>query len=236
MAIDAQAPVAALLQLQRTHMLLVLSHPSEEREVDHVAWFTGPFRESVSAMPGVVAARCYRQHEVDITKGRYAPVEYGFLAIVDLSLDGGDQAEPILCEIADLHRQSGVANPPATWLYFPSSEKAGRQDSGAGMITVAYANPVPGTEAQFREFYVTRHLRHALKISALVGGQCFERAQHQRAGSMQPYFQMVAIYDQIAEPDAFLESYALLPPGSLDFPMLDKTRGRFSECSYQLLG
>lgn len=192
----------AALDGQRSHVLLVLARPKEGQDEPFEAWFTGPCRDAMASHPEVLSVRHYRQAEIDITGGRHEPIPYGYLGVYELVLDGGTEAEPLLRGIAALHAGSLCAQPPATWLYYPASEKVGRSTPDAPWLTIAYANPIAGTELAFREFYSSRHLRHALNIPALVSGQCLERAQHQRAGSMQPLFQTIALYEQVAAPQA----------------------------------
>jgi hypothetical protein len=101
------------------------------------------------------------------------------------------------------------------------------------MLTIAFANGVPGQETEFREWYATRHIRHALKIPALVSGQCFERTKFQRPGTVEASFSMIAIYEQEGTPEAILDGFALLPDGALHFPMLDRSPFRFAEVVYR---
>jgi hypothetical protein len=222
-----------LLTTQRSHILFVLSQPMEGRELDFQDWYVGPYRQAVLKTAGVLTARLYRQHSVDVTGGKYPRLPFRYLGIVELSLDGAYRALPHIEQIAALHRDHGLAEEPATWLYYAASEKVGRSSDGGALLTVAFANPVPGREAEFREWYATRHIRHALNVPALVSGQCFERTQYQRPGSMAAKFSTIALYEQEGTPESMIESFATLPVGTFDFPALDLEDQRFGEWIYQ---
>lgn len=103
------------------------------------------------------------------------------------------------------------------------------------MLTLAFANGTPGQETEFREWYATRHIRHALNIPALVSGQCFERTQFQMPGAMNACFATIAVYEQEGSPESIIASFLSLPEGTLRFPMLDRSPGRFAEWSYRSL-
>src|SRR5262249_54489232 len=143
-------------------------------------WYTGSYRRSVSALSSVLRGAQYEQHEVDVSSGKYPGLPYRYLGWYELCLDGAQEASGIVECISRLHQEQAAARAPGTWLYYPASEKVGRAASrGSCLLTLAFANPVPGREAEFREWYATRHIRHALNIPALVSGQCFERTLFQ---------------------------------------------------------
>jgi hypothetical protein len=99
---------------------------------------------------------------------------------------------------------------------------------------MAFTNAVDGQENEFREWYVTRHIRDALHVPVLVSGQCFERTQFQRPGALEASFSIIAVYEQEGTPEAIIESIAALPPGTLDFPALHPKH--FAEWVYRPLG
>lgn len=223
-----------LMKEQRSHVLFVLSNAKADQEGTFVEWFQGRYLREISDVASVLNVQHYKQHEVDITQGRYgrAPLEY--LGLYELALDGAREANALIELIATLHRNEAAAEDPATWLYYPISEKVGRAPRVfPSMLTLAFANGVAGREAEFREWYATRHIRHALNISALVSGQCFERTEFQRPGALEAIYSMIAVYEQEGTPEAIIESFATLPPGTFDFPAMDLKR--FAECVYRPL-
>jgi hypothetical protein len=234
MSPDEPAPPRALELLleQRSHVLLVLSnsHPESDREFRN--WYLGYYQRTVLKLDGVLRGQQYETHEVDISAGKYPGLPYRYLGIYDLSVDGASNAPGILDYIRDLHQHEPSAQASVTWLYYPASERVGRPPvSRPPLITVAFANAIPGREDEFREWYATRHIRHALQIPALVNGQCFARTQFQNAGAMGADFSMIAVYEQEGSPQAMRASFATLPPGALDFPAMDLTR--FAEWVYR---
>jgi hypothetical protein len=232
MAIDESVEPLALLKSQRSHMLFVLSHPKAGHEASFIEWYQGVYRQSAMNLGTVLSASHYEQHEVDITQGHHARLPFRYLGIYEISVDGAEAAAGLIEQVILLHQQQPAAQAPATWLYYPASEKVGRPSTALpSMLTIAFANGVPGAEAVFREWYATRHIRHALNIPALVSGQCFERTQFQRPGAMEAKFSMIAVYEQDGTPKDIIESCASLPPETFHFPMLDLTR--FAESVYR---
>ncbi len=96
---------------------------------------------------------------------------------------------------------------------------------------MAFANATPGHEFEFREWYATRHIRHALNIPALVSGQCFQRTEFQQPGALEAGFSLIAKYEQEGTAEAMLASMNSLPDSLFEFPMLDLTR--FAESVYR---
>jgi hypothetical protein len=220
-----------LLAKQRSHVLFVLSNPKTGHESGFREWYRGAYARHVCDEPGVLNVQHYEQHEIDVTRGRYARLPFHYLGVYDLCLDGAEQAASLIERIADLHGQQAAAEAAATWLYYPASERVGRAPVVRPCaLTLAFANGMPGQENEFREWYATRHIRHAMNIPALVSGQCFERTQFQRPGALQAGFATIAVYEQEDTIEAVLAGLASLPPGTLPFPMLDLSR--FTECTY----
>jgi hypothetical protein len=150
-----------------------------------------------------------------------------------LSIDGAEQAEAIISAVHTLYRSCVHATAPATWLYYPIGEKVGLSRPDSPMIAVLFANGMPGSDDEFREWCVTRHVRQALNIPILVSGQCFERARFQRPGAVDAGFHIIVLHEQIGSSQALVEAVNSLAPGAMDFPTLDPTR--FGEAAYRLL-
>lgn len=223
-----------VLKAQRSHVLFVLSDAHAGQEAAFERWWQGAYREAVLGISGILSAQHYKQHEVDITQGRLPRAPHQYLGLYELSIDGAEAAAEAIEAITPLYEAEAAAQRPSMWLYYPVSEKVGSAPAQLpAMLTVAFANGLPGQEAGFREWYITRHIRHALNISALVSGQCFERTQFQSPGAAQADFSMIAVYEQVGSAEEFLESYAALPPGTLHFPMMDRVR--FAESLFRPL-
>jgi hypothetical protein len=222
-----------MLRGQRSHLLLVLSDAKHGHEAPFRAWYGERFREDVAALDSVLGVWPLEQHSLDITGGHWPRPPKQYLCICELVLDGAEQAEPVIDRIADFHARYPAAQPPATWLYYPAGESVGRGHFETPLVTVAFANAVEHQDAAFREWYVTRHIRHALLLPALVGGQCFERTAYQKSGSLSASYSAVAIYAQEGTPEVLVQDMAGVPSGALRFPSLDLQR--FAECSYQAL-
>lgn len=228
---DKSGSARRLLQTQRSHVLITLSHPVKGSESAFLSWYQGAYHAAVQTIAGVLSVRHYEQHEADITRGRYPPTRFQYLGIYELSVDGADAADDIIERITMLHREQAAVQAPATWLYYPASEKVGRSPLTTPFLILAFANGVPGQENEFREWYATRHIRHALVIPAIVSGQCFERTLFQRPGAQEANFATIAMYEQEGTPEDVIESFKTLPKDALYFPMLD--RSRFTECAYR---
>ena len=221
-----------LARQQRSHVLLVLSNAKAGADSEFLSWYLGPHRRELSESNNVLRAQQYEQHPIDITQGHHPRPSFKYLALYDLALDGAHQAQALIERVTALHNQQLAAQTPATWLYYPASEKVGRSpEASPPMLTLAFANALPEHEAEFREWYATRHIRHALNIPALVSGQCFERTDFQSPGAAEPRFQTVAIYEQEGTPEDIIASFQSLPPETFSFPTLDVSR--FAESVYQ---
>ncbi len=230
-------PLPSPLELsrkQRSHVLLVLSNPTEGADRSFRSWYLGPYQEHVLALPAVLAGQQYEPDELDVSGGKYPGLPFRYLALYDLSIDGAEAALGVIARIRDLHGLERSAAPPATWLYYPASEPVGRPPVvKPSLLTLAFANAVPGQETEFREWYATRHIRHALNIPALVSGQCLERTAFQSAGALAAGYSMIALYEQEGTAEEMMRSFHSLPPGTLDFPAMDLTR--FAEWVYRPL-
>jgi hypothetical protein len=223
-----------LLKEQRSHVLVVLSNPKAGSEDVFHSWYLGPYQHEMLALTPVLSGQQYEPHELDVSRGRYPGLPFRYLALYDLAVDGAHAALGVIERIRELHGREKSAAAPATWLYYPVSEHVGRAPAARpSLLTLAFANAVPGQEAEFREWYATRHIRHALNIPALVSGQCLERTQFQSPGSLAADFSIIAVYEQEGTPEEMMRSFNSLPPGTLDFPAMDLTR--FAEWVYRPL-
>ena len=226
-----EAPLA-LLKQQRSHNLFVLSNAKLGCEPAFLNWYTSNLLQDVAAQEHVLTVQHFEQHEVDITRGRHKPLDYRYLSMIELSLDGGHEAASLIDHIADIHRQEPAALEPAAWLYYPISEKVGRSPVvEQPMLTLAFTNAIEGTDAEFREWYNTRHIRHALNIPALVSGQCFALGKFQKPLATASNFRFITIYEQEGSPQDIIDSLKELPSGTLAFPTLDKQN--FAEWVYR---
>jgi hypothetical protein len=222
----------ALSRKQRSHVLFVLSNAKAGHEAAFSQWYRGLYWQAASNIAGVLGAQHFERHEVDITQGQYASLPFHYVGLYELSVDGAQAAQGLIERIALLHREQAAAQVPATWLYYPVSEKVGRAPTALpSMLTLAFANAVAGQEAECREWYATRHIRHALNIPAVVSGQCFERTQFQRPGAMEASFHTIAVYEQERTAESIVESLTSLPESIFHFPMLDSSR--FAESVYR---
>ena len=225
-----------LMKKQRSHVLFCLCDPVAGSENAFRHWYQGSCLEALSNTESVLGARHFVQDEVDITRGRYERLPFRYLGMYELSLDGAEESSPFIDRIHAIFREQSFSQPPVTWLYYPISEKVGRTSRGLpSMLTLAFANGVPGQEEEFREWYATRHIRHALNIAALVSGQCFQRALFQKPGARDAAFSIIAVYEQEGSAESIVKSFLSLPPETFRFPMMDRAPGRFAEWSYRSL-
>jgi hypothetical protein len=220
---------------QRSHLLLVLSEASLPEDEMFLAWYRDGFGKALRSYDGVLRVAQYVQHEFDITGGRYMQLPFGYLTLCDLSLDGAAAAEHVIRAIHTAHeRERSVTGAPATWMYYPASEKVGiSARDRPPLLTIAFANGLAGSEEEFREWYATQHVRHALNIPALVSGQIFARTGFQLPGAIEALFSVVAIYEVTDEPQSIVKAFSELPAGLLTFPTLDTQR--FAEVVYRAI-
>lgn len=222
------------LHAQRSHILLVLSSPRPGAAERFRSWYLGSYREAAAQLPEVLSAQQYEPHEVDVSNGRYPGLPFRYLALYELSLDGAEAGSHTIGHVTALHGAENSAAAPASWLYFPASERVGRSPGTLpSLLTIAFANPIAGREQEFREWYATRHIRHALRIPQLVSGQCFERALFQEPGAAEPCYSTIALYEQEGAAEDMLASIAALPAAALHFPAMDLSR--FAEWVYRPL-
>lgn len=233
---DADLPVLSLLTKQRSHLLLLLGNAAPDCEQPYQKWCQRDLRHFLQQQPQVLSIELMQQHKIDVCLGEYPRLPYRYLSIIELSLDGAEQAGPLIAALQDLQQQEDSAGNMASWLYYPVSEKVGRDAvAGRNKKTLAFANAKPGTENEFREWYATRHIRHAMQVPALVSGQCFQRTGYQQPGDSPADFSIIAVYEQEGTPEEMIACFESLPEEALDFPDLDLNPGRFAEWVYQQL-
>lgn len=221
---DSGLPPFELMKTQRSHILFVLSNSEPNQSEAFMEWYKGNYLYDIAKLDGVLSVQHFQRHELDITMGHYPPPDYQYLGIYELSLDGAEMATDTITYIIKSYEAESCASEPATWLYYPVSEKVGRpKENTNSMIVLAFANAVPGAKAEFVEWYCTRHIRHALNASVLVSGQCFGLTEFQISGSREPSCSTIAIYEQEGTPEELLDCFKSLDPELFDFPTLDTT-------------
>lgn len=233
-AVDSESKKTplALLKQQRSHNLFLMSNAQEGNEDKFTAWYKETLLQGIAEQDHVLSVQGFEQHEVDITQGHFRRPNYHYLSLIELSLDGANEAASLIDHITVLHQDEASADDPAAWLYYPLGEMVGRNpETEQPLMTLAYANAVKGKEDEFREWYTTRHIRHALNLPEFVSGQCFALSEFQRYGAAKPEFSVIAIYQQEGSPKALLDSFNKIVPGTLVFPSLDTVN--FSEWIYQ---
>ena len=235
-ATDSALEVA---KYQASHILITLTNPVPEGKDMFLAWYKEGHHHAVAKLDNVLTAQHFEPHEIDIMQGAYPAPDYQYLGIYELCLDGAEQAQDIISFIHEAHKQESSADTPATWLYYPISEKVGRPAQISNpMVTLAFANGIPNSDDEFREWYCTRHLRHALHIPVFVNGQCFGPTGFQNEGSMALNSSLIALYEWEGGPQDYFdylnsvsEEVGNKLTEMLSFPTLDTSR--FGECVYR---
>lgn len=225
-----------LARQQRSHVLFVLSNAVPGQSGQFLDWYKSDSLQNTLSFNHVISAQHFERHEVDITMGHYPAPEYQYLGIYELSLDGAEEAQPVIDAIEAYYEQEASAEVPAAWLYYPISEKIGCANTGSddSLIILAFASGISGHEAEFREWYSTRHIRHALYIPLILSAQCFERTNFQQGESSKSRYNVIAVYEQTGTPDEFVDYCKSLPTNvaeKLQFPTMDATC--FGESSYR---
>jgi hypothetical protein len=228
--LDAKRAIAG----QRNIVILVLSDAAPGKEHQFKTWYGGQFRSAIERLPTVVKTRLYEQDAVDLTLGRFAPPPMRYLTVVEISASGAEEAKQPIEEITRQHADGAVAAAPATWTYYPCSEKFGlRREHDSSRLTVHYANPIPGRESEFREAFASQLVRHAIWFNPLISGQCFERTLYQSPGALEPIYQTIGLYEQDGPSEVLVKSFKAPPPDVAPVTSLDTTR--FTEAAYLLL-
>ena len=230
----------ALADKQRSHTLLVFCNAATNKTDQFSSWFKTDCQQAIATFSEVLSVRHYKEYPFTIIE-RYKPIGFEYLSIIQLNLDGAEDVSELIDQINTLCQNEPSAGNHATWLYYPVSEKVGCNRDvpypSSPIITIAFANPVTGREAEFQEWYGTQHIRHALVIPALISGQLFELTGFQPGGAREPSFQAIAIYEQDDTPENMVASYPSIDPvkaAKVKFsPSGDLTR--FTEWAYQAL-
>ena len=88
-----------LLKCQRSHLLFVLSNANSGRKAEFVTWSKNSYLMSLEALDMVLTVNHFEKHEIDVTEGAYEEIDFDYLSIVELSLDGAEQSESIIDKI-----------------------------------------------------------------------------------------------------------------------------------------
>lgn len=230
----------ALAKQQRSHTLLVFCKTTDEKTETFLNWFKTDCLHTVAGFNKVLSARHYQEYPFNLS-GNYKPIGFDYLGIYQLSLDGAEDANELINQINALYQNESSTGDIATWLYFPVTEKIGCNHTtpspSTPIITIAFANAVKGRDAEFREWYTTEHLRHALLIPALISSQRFELSRCQTPGAMAPDYETIAIYEQDDTPENMIKSAELIDPAKLPEVWWSPSGDleRFTEWAYQAL-
>ena len=232
-------PIEAMKK-QRSHNLYVFSNPASQSEQNdaYLDWFMGSFFDKLEMHNIVLSAQHYERQDFDITTGFSRPCNYRYLGIYELSLDGAQEAQGLIECIEDMHQTEQSAGESTCWLYYPISEKVGRTPkTPQQFLGIAFANGLPGHEDQFREWYSTQHIRHALNVPGIVSAQLFERAEFQTPGVTKPNHRIHAIYEQEGTVETLSEGLPLtvemIPPSANPNVTFDiESESGFSEWFY----
>ena len=230
----------ALAKQQRSHTLLVFCKAAEIKSEIFLNWFKTDCLQTVTGFNKVISGRHYHEYPFNHT-GNLKPIGFDYLGIYQLQLDSAEDSGELINQINTLYRNEPSAGDIATWLYFPVSEKVGCNSAtilpSTPIITIAFGNAVKGREDEFREWYTTEHLRHALLVPALISSQRFELTGLQNPGSMTPDYQTIAIYEQDDTPENMIKGMALIDPAKVPKVWWSPSGDleRFTEWAYQAL-
>ncbi|MFT3852985.1 MAG: hypothetical protein QM733_09630 [Ilumatobacteraceae bacterium] len=211
---------------QRSHVLCVLATASQGNEAQFERMYLDPaFRAELGQHEAVVDVRVFKRSPVDLSGGMGQSLDFTHLTLLDLRVDGAEDAVPAIDHVAAVHGQSGVAKDPATWLFRPVTEKVG--DTGAApkpLAVFAFTNGVPGKRDEYLEFYATRHIRHALYISTFAGSQLTQKTSFQKPGRLPiDDFECLTCYDLVGTAEELPAGVAAVRD-RLAFPLLDHVR------------
>ena len=230
----------AMVKQQRSHTLLVFCKAVDGQAESFLNRFKQELLQGVLNIDKVIAGRHYQEHPLNLS-GDYKPIGYDCLGLYQLSLSCEKEASEVIHAINALYDSEPSAEAIATWLYYPVSEKVGCNPAitspSTEYITIAFANAVKGREAEFRQWYTTEHLRHALLVPALTSSQRFELASHQTPGAMASSYETIAIYEQDDTPENMLKGMATIDPAKVPevWWSLSGDLERFTEWAYQAL-
>ena len=237
---DIKNNAEALAKQKRSHTLLVFCKAVDGQEESFANWFKTDCLQSVVAFDKVLSARHYQEYPYNLS-GEYKPIGFDHLGLYQLSLDGAKDVDDLIDQINELYQGESSAGDIATWLYFPVTEKIGCDSMtvppSTPIITIAFANAVKGREAEFREWYSTGHLRHALLLPAFTSSQRFELTEFQISGTMVPGYETIAIYEQNDLPENLNKGFEVIDPKKLPEVWWSPSGDleRFTEWAYQAL-
>lgn len=218
---------------QPSHILMVFGKSKVGKEKQFKNWYTSDYRARITGLDTILSVEHYRQYPLNL--GNHKPIGFDHLGIYQLSLDGAEDAQSLLKSIHQLFEEEASAENCATWIYYPVSEKVGCQpDAPSPYLTIAFANAAHGRESEFREWYSTQHLRHALALPALVSGQRFEKTEFQISGALGCGYETIAIYEQYDAPERLLASFSEVDLSKIQWSMAGDVE-RFTEWVYQLI-
>ena len=224
-----------LLPKQRSHNLYLFCNAMPAQNEAFLEWFMTKQHKFAAGLDKVLSTHHYEIEDFCMVPELSKPCDYRYLAVYELSLDGAEEAADLIDQITALHKGQSSADKPAIWLYYPVSEKVGRCPVGEDqLMTLAFGNAVPGTEEEFREWYTTEHIRHALNVPTLVSGQRFELSRFQKSGGTEPSYESVAIYEQEGTVEALRAGLPSIDPETIP-PSASLDLSRFSEWTYKPL-
>lgn len=230
----------ALAKQQRSHTLLVFCNSANGKADSFLNWYKTDCLKTVAGFDKVLSARHYQEYPFNLS-GDYKPIGFDYLGLYQLSLDGAKDVSELIDQINALYQSESSAGDIATWLYFPVTEKTGCDSTTATpatpIITIAFANAVIGREAEFREWYSTEHIRHALLLPAFTSSQRFELTGFQMPGAMTPDYEAIAIYEQNDIPENLNKGFEVIDPKKLPEVWWSPSGDleRFTEWAYQAL-
>lgn len=218
----------------RSHLLIVLSNAAQEKKTEFRKWLKDNGLKGLFFGNQVLCVRSYAMHPVKVNP-HSPPLGFDFLTLFELCIDGTKEAGELISKIRSGFEDLSLAGKIATGLYYPVGEKTGCPGKGdARHITIAFSNPSPGCDHEFREWYTTQHIRHALVIPALLNGQVFEATRFQEGNAMAHDYQTIAIYDMGTTPEALMESIPNIDVSQMAWSKLGDFH-RFTECFYERL-
>ena len=229
-----ETPQQRSANTQPSHTLLVFSAAAQKREDEFRRWLTRRAFQPLRAGDKMLSVRHYALHPMKISEA-YKPLGFSYLSLCRLCLDGAHDAAGLISDLRLRFEREACSGDIATWLFYPVGEKVGKsRDRDAPYITIAFSNPNPGCENEFREWYATQHIRHALMIPALLNGQVFEATQFQISSSSACDYTTMAIYEMGASPEALMESIPGIDAEKMAWSPAGDTE-QFTECFFKLL-
>ena len=229
-----------LAKQQRSHTLMVFCNAKDGKEYAFTDWFKTECLQAVLDSDKVLSVRHYQEYPHNLS-GEYKPIGFEYMGLYQLGLDGAKDVSELIDQINTLYQNEQSAGDIATWLYHPVTEKIGCDSRvvspSTPIITIAFANAVKGRETEFKEWYSTEHLRHALLLPAFTSSQRFELTGFQIPGAMEPGYETIAIYEQNDKPENLIKGFEVIDPQKLPEVWWSPSGDleRFTEWAYQAL-